>query len=230
MSDADALVAAVLAAPADDLPRLIYADYLDDLGTPAAAARAEFVRLQCDTARTGTDANQAREKALLEAFGTAWLAPLRAAGEPLQNLSTHGQFRRGFVEVVWMPAPVFVQKAAKLFSRCPVTELRVTKAVWNDMIELFACEHLGRLETLDLSERKFSDALAVRLAASEPARKLKRVRLRNCGLGSHAAAALADAGRGWPLVELDVSLNPMPAHAVAGLRERYGRAVRYDPA
>ncbi len=37
MSDANALVAAILAAPADDLPRLVYADWLDEHGAEPAA-------------------------------------------------------------------------------------------------------------------------------------------------------------------------------------------------
>ena len=38
----DPFVAAICAEPDDDLPRLIYADWLDDRGDP----RGEFIRLQ----------------------------------------------------------------------------------------------------------------------------------------------------------------------------------------
>lgn len=48
MTDEAALLAAVLADPADDTPRLIYADCLDESGDPAKAARAEFIRLQVE--------------------------------------------------------------------------------------------------------------------------------------------------------------------------------------
>lgn len=40
----DALIAAILADPADDLPRLVYADWLGEHGRED---RAEFIRLQC---------------------------------------------------------------------------------------------------------------------------------------------------------------------------------------
>lgn len=36
---------AIIAAPDDDLPRLVYADYLDEIGE---SERAEFIRLQCE--------------------------------------------------------------------------------------------------------------------------------------------------------------------------------------
>jgi uncharacterized protein (TIGR02996 family) len=48
--DANALMSAVLADPADRLRRLLLADYLDDLGGPANAAWAEFLRLRAATA------------------------------------------------------------------------------------------------------------------------------------------------------------------------------------
>lgn len=51
MSDDDALLAAVWADPHADLPRLAYADWLDDRGTPEQTARAELIRVQCELAR-----------------------------------------------------------------------------------------------------------------------------------------------------------------------------------
>jgi uncharacterized protein (TIGR02996 family) len=43
-----ALLKAILAAPNDDLPRLVFADWLEENGTSDAdAARAEFIRLGC---------------------------------------------------------------------------------------------------------------------------------------------------------------------------------------
>ena len=51
---ADALMAAILAAPADPLPRLVFADYLDDTGTPGNAAWAEYIRLRAAAAAEGS--------------------------------------------------------------------------------------------------------------------------------------------------------------------------------
>ena len=48
MSDHDALVQAILHAPDDDAPRLVFADWLDENGD---ADRAEFIRVQCRLAR-----------------------------------------------------------------------------------------------------------------------------------------------------------------------------------
>ncbi len=46
----DDFLAAILSSPEDDLPRLIYADWLDEGGD---SARAEFIRVQVEIAATG---------------------------------------------------------------------------------------------------------------------------------------------------------------------------------
>lgn len=48
MNQHAAFLSAIRAAPDDDAPRLIYADWLEDHGE---AARAEFIRVQCELAR-----------------------------------------------------------------------------------------------------------------------------------------------------------------------------------
>ena len=49
MTDREALIAAIAASPADDLPRLVFADWLDDHGDPA---QAEFIRAHVRLYRT----------------------------------------------------------------------------------------------------------------------------------------------------------------------------------
>ena len=44
-SDRDALLAGILADPDADLPRLVFADWLEETGHPADCARAEYIRL-----------------------------------------------------------------------------------------------------------------------------------------------------------------------------------------
>ena len=148
MSDADALLAAVLADPAADLPRLMFADALDDAGDPV---RAEFIRVQIALAADPTALPlRAREQTLLSLHAAGWLQPLRARGEPLQNPGTHGRFRRGFVDEVWMPAGVFLKRADKLFRRAPVQSLRVTRAGRGELSEVLRSPHLRRLLGADV--------------------------------------------------------------------------------
>jgi uncharacterized protein (TIGR02996 family) len=46
MSDDAAFLAAIKAAPSDDTPRLVYADWLDEQGRPGS----DFLRIECDLA------------------------------------------------------------------------------------------------------------------------------------------------------------------------------------
>lgn len=50
-SDERMMLAAVLANPVDDLPRLVYADALEETGDAAKVARAAFIRVQVEAAR-----------------------------------------------------------------------------------------------------------------------------------------------------------------------------------
>jgi uncharacterized protein (TIGR02996 family) len=86
MTERDALLAAIYAAPDDDEPRRIYADWLLQEGDP----RGEFIQLQLQVAKT-TDQLK-RERALFVVHSDAWLAELRA--DPRDAV-----FERGFLAI-----------------------------------------------------------------------------------------------------------------------------------
>ncbi len=92
------LLAAIQADPDADLPRLVYADFLEESGD---AARAEFIRVQVELARLPeTDAAvpglEDRAHALLVAHERQWLGfDPRAEHAPLE-----WEFARGFVDSV----------------------------------------------------------------------------------------------------------------------------------
>jgi uncharacterized protein (TIGR02996 family) len=47
MSDEAAFLNAILANPADDAPRLVYADWLDERGDALGSQKADFLRITC---------------------------------------------------------------------------------------------------------------------------------------------------------------------------------------
>lgn len=81
--DEAALLAAVYASPADDAPRLVYADALQEKGDP----RGELIALQC------AGAEEKKAKALVKAHGKQWLGALAPV------LGASFEFRRGFLAV-----------------------------------------------------------------------------------------------------------------------------------
>ena len=221
MTTADALLAAVVANPADDLPRLVYADWCEENGD---AERAEFIRLQIGRANgTATADAHIREKVLQHAHAERWLAPLRQPGAPLGTRRSHAVFRRGFVEAVWLPATWFVRTADKLFAACPVDELRV---IFDDVSELFSlveCEHLARLRTLDLCDQRFGVDGALCLRFCRHLRRLTSLRLAGCNIDDAAAGILRDLP--MTLDELDLRHNPLSTVERGFLRSHFGDAV-----
>lgn len=107
------LLDAIYADLADDGPRLVYADQLQDAGDP----RGELIAVQCELARLGYEVKpsswdwigdaladdqvdlahvrklRAREKALLDEHREGWLAPARG----LDLATSAFRFQRGFV-------------------------------------------------------------------------------------------------------------------------------------
>src|SRR5262245_14221810 len=127
MSDEKALLAAIWDQPHEDTPRLVYADWLDEQGDPAKAARAEFIRMQCELARDPWDDSprrtelSEREKELLKLHAKAWRKELPAG---VQKMA----FRRGFVDPKRMrlPGAKFLQKKPTEFAGAPVWNVSLT--------------------------------------------------------------------------------------------------------
>jgi uncharacterized protein (TIGR02996 family) len=98
MSAEPALLAAVAASPDDDLPRLVYADWLDENGR---SLRAEFIRLQIEIAKKET-----LPRAVVNVFSHLWKRQQEILDDhrdellgPLAHISLHEfEFRRGFLD------------------------------------------------------------------------------------------------------------------------------------
>jgi uncharacterized protein (TIGR02996 family) len=225
MTTADALLAAVIASPDDDLPRLVYADHLEETGE---GNRAEFIRLQCATARgDATAAHRIRERVMLQAHYADWLAPLRRQGEPLFTQKSHAVFRRGFVEAVWLPVREFVRHAGRLFDLAPVRELRVIFAAPTEVGRLVGCEHLSRLAALDVCDSRFGPAGGAELLGRNRfLTGLRTLRLPGCNIDDTGVAALCDSRLTLDL--LDLRHNPLSEQARERLRQRFGDAVRFE--
>jgi uncharacterized protein (TIGR02996 family) len=99
MTDEAALLAAILAHPDEDTPRLMYADWLDEHGRPE---RAEFIRIQCDP--SADEAAEERAEELEERNRIKWLA-----GLPQFPLA-RWEFRRGFPEFLDAPGRQFLAR------------------------------------------------------------------------------------------------------------------------
>ena len=115
MSEREALFRAILAAPDDDAPRLIFADWLEEHNEPE---RAEFIRTQCALARLPEKTScwkplQERAARLEREFRTAWAGPTLAH---VLNVT----FRRGFIDHVQVTVEYFLSAAQRILEIEPV--------------------------------------------------------------------------------------------------------------
>lgn len=143
---------AILARPADDGPRLVYADYLDEAGDPA---RADLVRVQIALARLPPDHPRRPELAdrqadLLRRHAARW-------SEPVADLVAGVEFRRGVPEAVSVDAGVFLSRGDELFRRTRagggrswVRRVRLLDPA-RAVADLARCPHLSQVAELDLS-------------------------------------------------------------------------------
>ena len=149
MDDTTALLSAVDAEPANPLPRLVWADHLDDIGHPVPA---EFVRVCCRLA-CGPELNSGQIKSLrtqrthlFRRFATDYAPAFADTG--LDDTS----FDRGVIRPrpVILPLQAFVAAAPHWWPVLPVRHVGLydVRSKWSR--SLAECPHLPRLRTLAL--------------------------------------------------------------------------------
>jgi uncharacterized protein (TIGR02996 family) len=111
-----ALMAAVIANPDEDTPRLALADWLQENGDEHERARAECIRLQIRAERLPPSAERKRAdsdaRKLARTHRKAWLAPLLALGIDENDLGLDG-FERGLLSDVIITRRQFNRAAVR---------------------------------------------------------------------------------------------------------------------
>lgn len=151
MTDEAAFLAAIIAAPDDDTPRLVYTDWLDEQGR---CERSEFIRVQC---------RLAAGYCLCNGYGPCdWCALRRREGELL--LAPHGdsewtnrvawfepfrrncqawEYRRGFVAAVTCTADDWLRHGDAITAAQPIEAVTLTTDF--DPQDIHAVIHEGRI-------------------------------------------------------------------------------------
>ena len=226
MSLEPALLAAIAAAPDDDLPRLVYADWLDENDRPL---RAEFIRLQIEIAKKETLPRAAvnvfahlwqRQQEILDNHRDELLGPLVDVAELLE----HVEFRRGFVDDITVRADSYFTVGAVVAMLRPLPErVQVTNAARHP--EHFFRKVVPGLDAVtDLSlsgdQPNFGGVSEhvprIRSCSGWP--RLRGLDLEGCQLGNMATELLFTFPGAFPaLVELDLSFNDLTDAGVIDL-------------
>jgi len=200
MSDEAALLAAIIAHPDEDTPRLIYADWLHENGQPE---RAEFIRLQIEItcASDGKQRKQVRHerlvrfRELLVTQGVEWVRPLGVA-------RTRVVFRRGFVEDVHFTDEEILPVSNSAIYREPLYNVSVGVANRVDP------------NTYELLDTPPGDAVLQRLAAWLYDGRLRTLRLEHFTLSPHAVRTFVDSPSAKGLRGFDLASCAFPSEVV----------------
>jgi uncharacterized protein (TIGR02996 family) len=237
--DADALLRAVLAAPDDDAPRLVYADWLEEHGD---MDRAAFIRAQIELARLPVDHEKRTQ--LVRAERTLWNRHRIEWTAWVPRWAEVTTFHRGFLELIRCEAEVYLNRGDEVRLRTPLTGLRldgpghlaipvfrgraldgirflilsvsVPERAWP---QFSTCAHLGRLEQLWLNSKGPAPALVTALVDSTDLGALRDLRLTWCGLGEEQSARLVRHPWVSRLRRLDLSNNHIADEGAAAILE-----------
>lgn len=177
-------LAAVLARPGADAPRLAYADWLDQHGDPLG----KFIRVQCRLASLPWRHPEIleleeTEHALLAEHELEWTSDLA-------GLVQWCGFRRGFVEEVALTSEQFLEYAPLLFTRAPIQEVHLS-AVRDRLGSIASSAFLEKPSYLDLSSNAVRDHGAKTLAQSPHLAQVRGLNLSSSGIGDTGLRALA---------------------------------------
>ena len=204
-SDAQQLMDAILAAPEDDAPRLVYADWLlasgDRLG--------ELIVAQLEYARQPGDlALKRRVAGLISAHKAGVIGDLPVS-KPV--------FRRGFIEAAEISAVDFLDRGAELLERLPTIRELV---IWGERrhvpTELCHSPLLGRLRRVAL---RYGRIELEALVANPALAGLEALELTGCGVDVEACALLAKSEVLEALRSLELGSDPIGAAGLAGVGE-----------
>ncbi len=192
------LLDGVLAAPADDAPRLVLADWLLERGDPLG----EFIQVQCALGRGRFGAGgrwvrptkstlpfetreqlEVREQELLKAYEKRWVAPIRSA------IRQWG-FRRGFVNDVIADLSKFAAASGTTAARTPLEKAKLTGLQREQLVSIVKAPAHPTLDFADLAANRIDDRAAELLSAPLLS-QVTKLNLEMNPLGRQCLAALS---------------------------------------
>jgi uncharacterized protein (TIGR02996 family) len=239
----ESFLQAIIEAPEDDTPRLVFADWLDDQGDEHSVMQAAFIRAQITRAKLRWpwvdpetwEACEEREKGYLQWHGLAGVRELRKVP------AVSWGFRRGFIGVMTVESlSTFQEYALAGLEKFPLEEVRfvprggrssvpstgprtaraIDAAIYAGNVATLAAEPLlARFRRLDLWGNPLGDDGARAFLESPHLASLRALRLAQTGLRAEGVAAVAATPALAALEELDLSDNHIGTRGAQALAE-----------
>ena len=199
---ASSFLEAIREVPADDVPRLVFADWLEDTGE---YDRSEFIRVQCELARGVRDRGRSLElltrlRQLMQAHRETWLGALAP-------LVPDAIFERGFVDTIRISGSLFLDHVEAIFAQHPIRKVRLERA-HRILYEVAACPHLDSLDALDLRDEPLRDDGLAILGRSKHLSRLKSLDLTRIECTGEGVSALLAHSAVAGLESLELRHNP----------------------
>jgi uncharacterized protein (TIGR02996 family) len=196
-----ALLAAIIAEPEDDTPRLVYADWLDEHGRPE---RAEFIRVQCELARLvlGKESDDQyaeltrRQSELYASHFLKWESEFAVTLPP--NRQTRFWFRRGMVGDIYCRVKYFREHGDQVVAAAPLEQLSLRQPTEKGIVGLSELPAFRRVSGLSL-QAEVIDPRVIRGLLGVPVEHLRSLDL-SSGF-SHASPPHGWAERSAGIVE-----------------------------
>jgi uncharacterized protein (TIGR02996 family) len=218
----DPFLRAVCESPDDDLPRLVYADWLDEHEQPD---RAAFIRLQCEMATLTEDSPRRREVAFLarqleDQHAAEWAPP---EGQVLEY-----RFARGFVEMVGLAAENLEDdETADLLKTAPLRRLWVTGLVGDVRPLRRRLPRTNTITALDLTGNDLTANSLRDLTRFPQLAGVRELSLLFNRLDDEAAQVLCGEAFFQRLTLIRCGANPMTDAGRQRLRDHYGDRVTF---
>ena len=250
LDEESAFLRTICEHPGDDVPRLVFADWLQENG---GEDRAEYIRVQIELTRlpegdSRPPALRGRQYELENLHREEWVRPLP------EWARKRAVFERGFVSVVegrandWLrDGPAILEltplrgvsllrarsSLAELLADPTLPRLRMLDLRFNHLgdagvAELSDSSHLQHLDTLYLWDNHIGDAGTRSLARSPMLAGLKTLSLGNNDITRHGAEELASSPHLAGLEQLVLFENRIDEAGRRLLRERFGGRVQLE--
>lgn len=209
-TEEQAFLRTIFEFPHDDVPRLVFADWLEENGHPA---RAEFIRLQCQLAGPDGDPYQRtllekREKLLWQRHRSTWAADFSTR---IPFHLRYSMFHRGF------PAPrnlelnpsQFLALADECFAVAPLWELKLSLREDDELGPFAKSPRLSFLGSLDVRADGTPPRVVEELLSSTGLTNLRELKLRGHPIRVEHLETLARSKTITHLRKLVVDCNPI---------------------